>query len=141
LQDLGHRPLCLPGRGHQLGDPPLRLGQQVPGRGDPVVGVAERFGTETDQRPAGRLLGHNPGVILGVGRCRGGVQQFAQIGRAADVLDLLSPLQLLVQGRRVHGLTGVPQVSHGPEDFLVAVGVEALRGDDRGHVVEAPGVA
>ncbi len=118
------------------------LGHVVDGLLGPVDDVVDAAGTgcavaelhdpraRLDQAAQDRLLGDDPRVEAGVGRCRHRRQQRVQIGGSADAADLAEPGQLRGDGDRVGRLALAVEVDDHVEDRLVGGLVEVGRPHD-----------
>ncbi len=100
------------------------------------IAVADDLGGAVDQLAADRLLAHDPGVILGVGRVGTAVDDLGQRLVAADLLELVAADQLVGQGDRVDPLAQVVHVADRLVDRLVHVAIEVRDGQDRHDLVQ-----
>ena len=108
-------------------DLPLGRFQQLL-RGELIgIAVADDLGGAVDQLAADRLLAHDLGIVLGVGRVRDAVDDLAQRLVAADLLELVAPDQLVGQRDGVDPLAQVVQVADRLVDRLVRVPIEVRR--------------
>ena len=91
---------------------------------DLVLDLARR----TEQAAQQRVVLDDPAVVADVARSRDHARQRVHVSRAARLLELAGPLQLLAHGQRVDGLgLGLlAQPDHRPEDQPVALAVEVL---------------
>lgn len=107
--DLGLRPV------HDVGD----IGTVGPG-----VAVLHHPGAGLDQATQQCLLGHDGGVVAGIGRGWHRGDQGVQIRRTADPAEQSAPIQIGGDGDRVGGLTAVVEIEDGLGDVLVRGAVE-----------------
>ena len=123
LVDLGLRPVhhVVDGAGHALA-----TGRAVAHLHDPGAGL--------DQPPQDRTLGHDLGVVAGVGRGRHPGDQRVQVRVAADPGDGAGPGQLGGHRHRVGRLAPAVQVEDRVVDQLVRRTVEVVAAQHLDHV-------
>ena len=85
-----------------------------------------------------RPLMHDLGIAADIGRRRRRVGDFAQIGKAAGLLDLVGLLDGLEHGDHVGRTGGIDQLADMREDAAVIVAIEIRLADDIGDAL--PGI-
>ena len=85
---------------------------------------------DLDQAAQRRLLLHDLGVVLDVGRARQPVGQARHVGGPPDALELVGALEGVHERHEVDRAGVVHQVAHPPEDPPVALEIEVLRAHD-----------
>ena len=101
-----------------------------------VVGGREDLVGREDQVPERRLLLDDPRVVLDVGRARHAVDERGDVGRAADLVELARPPELLLQRDEIDRVVALRQLDHLVEDAPVRVAEEIVGVDDLGGEVE-----
>ncbi len=86
--------------------------------------------------PEGRFLLDDAGVVLDVHRARHAVHERGDVGRAADLVEIAGPPQLLLEGDEIDRVVALGQLHHLVEDAAVRVAVEIVRIDHLGREVE-----
>ena len=102
----------------------------------PWYAVARILLAEKIRLPEGRLLLDDAGVVLDVHRARHAVHERGDVGRAADLVQIAGPPQLLLEGDEVDRIVALGQLHHLVEDAPVRVAVEIVRIDHLGREVE-----
>jgi len=100
------------------------------------VGGREDLVGRKNQVPERRLLFDDPRVVLDVGRARHAVDQRRDVGRAADLVEVARPSELLFQRDQIDRVVALRQLDHLVEDAAVGVAEEIVRVDDLGGEVE-----
>ena len=98
------------------------------------VAVLDHPGAGLHQPAQQGLLGHDAGVVTGVGGGGHRGDQRVQIGGAADALEQTAPVQLGRHRHGVGGLTAPVEVQDGVVDVLVGGAVEIARAQLLQHV-------
>jgi len=101
-----------------------------------LVGGGQDLVRREDQVPEGRLLLDDPRVVLDVGRSRNAVHERGDIGRAADLVEIARPPQLLLQRHEIDRVAALGELDHLVEDAAVRVAEEVARVDHFRRVVE-----
>ncbi len=119
-----------------LEDRPLRVVEQVVGVLLGVVRAHEHVGGRLDQPAQRGFFLDDLRVVLDVGRPRHAVGERADVGGAADLVELARPGQLVLQRDEIDRLAPIGQRDHLLEDAPVRVAEEIRRVDDLGRLVE-----
>ena len=100
--------------------------EELLGREQVRVAVADDLGRALDELAADRFLADDLGVVLGVGRVGHAAGDLQQHLVAANQLELVAEGQLIGQRDGVNGLPLAVQVADRPIDELVSVTIEIL---------------
>ena len=119
-----------------LEDRPLGLVEQIVGVLFGVVRAAEDFRRRLDQPAERRLLLDDLCVVLDVARSRHAVGERRDVGRAADLVELVRLDELVFDRDQIDRLAPVGERDHLLENAPVRVAEEIRRVDDFGRLIE-----